>query len=120
MQHTKQVFEEDRPRTFLVFLPGINEINVMYDTLQEDKTKYNFDVLMLHSSLPEEVHSQIFTEPDFGQRRIILSTNIAESSITLPDVRYVIDFCYNKDITYNKKTMTEMLELHWGSKATMQ
>lgn len=31
MQHTKQVFEEDRPRTFLVFLPGINEINVMYD-----------------------------------------------------------------------------------------
>jgi ATP-dependent RNA helicase TDRD9 len=91
----------------------------MHDCLREHAELYNYDVLMLHSSLPEEYHNQIFTEPDFGQRRIILSTNIAESSITLPDVRYVLDFCYNKEITYNKKTMTEMLELHWGSKATM-
>ena len=50
--------------------------------------------------------------------KIILSTNIAESSVTLPDVAYVIDFCLEKQIRYNPISNMERLDLVWTSKAS--
>ena len=57
-----------------------------------------------------------FTE----KRKVILSTNIAESSITIPDIYYVIDFCLVKELRYNVKTSHESLELNWASKASCE
>ena len=50
-------------------------------------------------------------------RKIILATNIAESSITINDTCYVIDFCLIKELQFNAKTNHESLELKWASKA---
>lgn len=48
-------------------------------------------LLPLHSSLSPAAQSQIFKEPPHGIRKVVVATNIAETSITIDDVIYVID-----------------------------
>jgi HrpA-like RNA helicase len=50
---------------------------------------------------------------------LILSTNIAESSVTVAEVRYVLDFCLTKETNYNIESGVEKLELSWCSKASL-
>jgi len=50
---------------------------------------------------------------------VILATNIAESSITIPNCFVVIDFCLTKEINYNPSNGIERLELSWASKASI-
>ena len=121
-QHIFRIYEESKPQTFLIFLPGIHEISKMAKVLAEEVMKDRMDeieICMLHSSIPEESHSNIFTDPE-GRRRIIISTNIAESSITLPDVRYIIDFGLTKELIFNSITKCERLQMLWACKAVMQ
>jgi len=107
--------------SFLIFLPGLHEINTMADMLHRYAGEIydQLDICILHSSMPEEHHSKVFDECEPGKRRVILSTNIAESSVTLPDVRFVIDLGFSKEISYNSLTRMQVLELKWASKATM-
>ncbi|XP_043265220.1 probable ATP-dependent RNA helicase spindle-E isoform X2 [Colletes gigas] len=105
----------------LVFLPGINEIEETYNLLtlpRYEKTKWN--ITILHSLITNEEQQQIFVKPPCGYRRIILSTNIAESSITVPDVKYVIDFCLTKQLVVNPNTNIQCLELRWASKVNCE
>lgn len=58
----------------------------------EKKVFENLDIFQLHSSLKIEANHEAFKKPREGKRKIILATNIAESSITIPDVSFVVDF----------------------------
>uniref|UniRef100_A0A182QSZ8 RNA helicase n=1 Tax=Anopheles farauti TaxID=69004 RepID=A0A182QSZ8_9DIPT len=80
---------EGRPGAVLVFLAGWNMIFALMRQLQ---MRPSLVVLPLHSQLPREDQRKVFSH--FGQRRkVILATNIAETSITIDDVVYVIDTC---------------------------
>lgn len=73
----------------LVFLPGIYELEETHNLLSLPKHETSkWDVVILHSSITNDEQQRIFIKPPHGYRRIILSTNIAESSITVPDVKY--------------------------------
>ncbi|KAL2743188.1 putative ATP-dependent RNA helicase spindle-E isoform X1 [Vespula maculifrons] len=105
----------------LIFLPGINEIEEMHNILTSAKYENSkWDIIVLHSSITNEEQHKIFEQPPKGYRRIILSTNIAESSITVPDVKYVIDFCLVKQLVTDPKTNFQCLELSWASKGNCQ
>lgn len=121
-QHLVRIYEETKPQTFLIFLPGIHEISkmakILADEVMQDHSE-EIEICMLHSSIPEESHGNIFNDPE-GKRRIIISTNIAESSITLPDVRYIIDFGLTKEIVFNSTTKCEKLQMLWACKAVMK
>lgn len=74
----------------LIFLPGLAEISTLLDLLQNSGdlrrrvgTSARLRILPLHSSLSTEQQQQIFERPPSGVRKIILSTNIAETSITV-------------------------------------
>ena len=57
-------------------------------------------------------------DPKPGMRKVIIATNIAESSITIPDIYYVIDFLLTKEIYYDPVTKNENLVTSWASKAS--
>ncbi|XP_032664411.1 probable ATP-dependent RNA helicase spindle-E isoform X2 [Odontomachus brunneus] len=105
--------------TVLVFLPGIYEIEELYIFLSskcyEDRL---WDLVMLHSMISGDEQQRVFYKVPAHHRRIILSTNIAESSITVPDVKYVIDFCLVKMVALDTVSNYQSLQLGWTSKAS--
>ncbi|KAJ8674355.1 hypothetical protein QAD02_005617 [Eretmocerus hayati] len=111
-------FGGESPRhATLVFLPGIGEIEEMHGLMAPVMEASKWDVVILHSSITHEEQARIFAKPAKGYRRVILSTNIAESSITIEDVKYVIDFCLTKQLVTDPNTNFQCLELTWASKA---
>lgn len=73
----------------LVFLPGVGEIRRVREKLIDAKLDRKFEILELHASLNLQEQSKVLKAAT--QRRIILSTNVAETSLTVPGVRAVID-----------------------------
>lgn len=78
------------PGDVLVFLPGQREIQRVLAGLQ-DTLAPGVEVLPLHGELPVEQQSRVLQPAADGRRRVVLATNVAESSVTLPGVRVVID-----------------------------
>ncbi|XP_019494754.1 PREDICTED: putative ATP-dependent RNA helicase TDRD9 [Hipposideros armiger] len=101
----------------LVFLPGLGEINCMHELLTNLVHK-RLQVYPLHSSVTLEEQNNVFLSPVPGYRKIILSTNIAESSVTVPDVKYVIDFCLTRTLVCDEDTNYQSLRLSWASKTS--
>nr|XP_057945957.1 ATP-dependent RNA helicase TDRD9 isoform X2 [Doryrhamphus excisus] len=99
----------------LVFLPGIREITYMQQALAKLVHK-RLQVYPLHSTVTLEEQYGVFLSPVLGYRKVILSTNIAESSVTVPDVKYVIDFCLTRHMVCDKEANYQSLRLTWASK----
>jgi len=117
----RMIHTDDRAKNFysiLVFLPGFFEIQSMNEKILSiiDREEQEIEILQLHSGISDEEQSQVFLKKN--KRKIILSTNIAESSITIPDIYYVIDFCLCKELKCNIKNNHQTLELNWASKAS--
>ncbi len=74
----------------LVFLPGQREINDIARALEREAFT-RFHTIALYGDMPVEQQSAALQPDASGRRRIILSTNLAESSVTLPGVRVVVD-----------------------------
>ncbi|XP_050536688.1 ATP-dependent RNA helicase TDRD9 [Daktulosphaira vitifoliae] len=103
----------------LVFLPGIYEIEEMHRLMELiiESEKHKWALIPLHSSITSEEQNRVFDQPPIGHRKIILSTNIAESSITVPDIAYVIDFCLMKQLKNEPRSNYSMLIMTWASKS---
>lgn len=99
----------------LVFLPGLHEICYMQEALAKLVHK-RLQVYPLHSTVTLEEQNGVFLTPVPGYRKVILSTNIAESSVTVPDVKYVIDFCLARRMVCDPDTNYQSLRLTWASK----
>jgi len=76
------------PGDVLVFLPGQREISRVESLLAPS---VGADVLTLHGELPVDAQTRVLQPDPDGRRRVVLATNVAESSVTLPGVRVVID-----------------------------
>ncbi|XP_069118914.1 putative ATP-dependent RNA helicase DHX57 [Argopecten irradians] len=107
----------------LVFLPGFAEIQTLFELLQSNSTFRNrksFKVIPLHSTLSSEDQHAVFIKPPEGVTKIVISTNIAETSITIDDVVYVIDAGMMKEKRYDASKGMESLETVNVSRANVQ
>ncbi|KAI5852980.1 P-loop containing nucleoside triphosphate hydrolase protein [Morchella snyderi] len=106
----------------LVFLPGLEEITGLDEALRIRKPlgvdfsdANKFKLCLLHSSIPNQ--NEVFDDVPEGCRKVILSTNIAETSITIPDVRYVIDSGKMREKQYEQARRITQLVCTWISKS---
>ena len=74
----------------LVFLPGEREIREAAEALRKSTLRRNDEILPLFARLSHAEQHKIF-HPSDAKRRIVLATNVAETSLTVPGIRYVID-----------------------------
>ncbi|XP_029940171.1 LOW QUALITY PROTEIN: ATP-dependent RNA helicase DHX29 [Salarias fasciatus] len=105
----------------LVFLPGLAHIQQLYDLLTSDqrfRDKNRFRILALHSTLSSRDQAAAFTVPPAGVRKIVLSTNIAETGVTIPDVVFVIDTGKTKENKYHESSQMSSLVETFVSKAS--
>ncbi|KAJ4784387.1 ATP-dependent RNA helicase [Rhynchospora pubera] len=105
----------------LVFLTGWDEISNLLDKIKSNNFLRNprkFLVLPLHGSMSTVNQREIFDRPPNGVRKIVLATNIAECSITVDDVVYVIDCGKAKETSYDALNKLACLLPLWISKAS--
>ncbi|MFE6361331.1 ATP-dependent RNA helicase HrpA [Streptomyces sp. NPDC057806] len=99
----------------LVFLSGEREIRDTADTLE--KKKYRFtEVLPLYARLSHAEQHRVF-QPHTG-RRIVLATNVAETSLTVPGIKYVIDPGFARISRYSHRTKVQRLPIEPISQAS--
>lgn len=105
----------------LVFLTGWDDISKLLEKVKANNflgDPNKFLVLPLHGSMPTINQREIFDRPPPNKRKIVLATNIAESSITIDDVVYVIDCGKAKETSYDALNKLACLLPSWISKAS--
>jgi ATP-dependent helicase HrpA len=102
------------PGDILVFLPGEREIRDAADTLRRHGPK-NVDILPLYARLSAAEQDRVFKPA--GGRRIVLATNVAETSLTVPRIRYVVDTGDARVKRYSYRNKVEMLRVEAVSQA---
>lgn len=98
-EQSRHLKSEKNRSSILVFLPGIHEVEEMAARLSAECSHSRFRPLRscnssrlivrcLHSQISIEEQAQNFRKAEVGWRKVIFATNIAESSITVPDIKY--------------------------------
>ena len=103
-----EILQTNQPGDLLVFLPGERDIHELRKLL-EDSPARSCDILPLYGRLANADQQRIF-HPG-GRRRIILSTNIAETSLTVPGIRYVVDAGLARISHYSPHSRTQRLPI---------
>ncbi|KAK1785374.1 hypothetical protein P4O66_018755 [Electrophorus voltai] len=103
----------------LVFLPGWDNISGLNDLLMADQMFRcdKFIIIPLHSLMPTVSQTQVFKRPPAGVRKIVIATNIAETSITVDDVVYVIDGGKIKETHFDTQNNISTMAAEWVSLA---
>lgn len=98
----------------LVFLPGVAEIRMAMDSIR-GRCGSDVAILPLHANLSNDDQKRVFAPTK--QRKVVVATNVAETSITIPDIVYVIDAGKVKETQYEAETGLSKLVEVWASRA---
>jgi HrpA-like RNA helicase len=103
----------------LIFVPGMHDIVSIIDLVEQLYVPgAKFTCFPIHSDVPFEEQMAAFDTPAADEIKVIIGTNAAESSITLPDVDHVICLGLQKQIVYNPATHRQLLTPAWISQAS--
>ena len=102
----------------LIFLPGEKIIKDCLDRLYRMPFSRHLHILPLYGRLSKEEQEKVFDEPPTGKKKVIISTNIAETSVTISDITTVIDSGLCKLNFYNPRNFTSSLIESSVSKAS--
>ncbi|KAG9026944.1 hypothetical protein FRB95_008310 [Tulasnella sp. JGI-2019a] len=100
----------------LIFMPGVEDIRHTTDILKSSpKINREVEVLPLHANLTSDEQRRVFLPT--VKRKVVVATNVAETSITIPEVVYVIDSGKVKEISYDVEAGLSKLTETWVSRA---
>ncbi|KAI4308138.1 hypothetical protein L6164_031242 [Bauhinia variegata] len=120
-QLIRKISTDSKDGGILVFLPGWDDINKTREKLLASPFFHNasnFTIISLHSMVPSMEQKKVFRRPPPGCRKIVLSTNIAETAVTIDDIVYVIDTGRMKEKSYDPYNNVSTLQSSWVSKAS--
>ncbi|KAI9730610.1 MAG: DEAH-box RNA helicase prp16 [Claussenomyces sp. TS43310] len=99
----------------LVFMTGQEDIEVTCDLVQERLNALNdppkLSILPIYSQMPADLQAKIFDRAAPGVRKVIVATNIAETSLTVDGIMYVVDAGYSKLKVYNPRMGMDTLQI---------
>lgn len=102
----------------LIFVTGMNDIISIIDLIEKQYVPgVRYTCFPIHSDVPFEEQMAAFDKPAKDEIKVIIGTNAAESSITLPDVDHVVCLGLQKQIIYNPASHRQLLTPAWISKA---
>ena len=110
----EEIGRESRSGDILVFLPGEREIREAAEALRKDHPKH-MEILPLFARLSAEEQDRVFERS--SHRRIVLSTNVAETSLTVPGIHYVIDTGLARVKRYSPRQKIDQLRIEPISQA---
>ncbi|KAF4556653.1 ATP-dependent RNA helicase-like protein 2 [Elsinoe fawcettii] len=95
-----------------------DEADFQIEEDQKSEAHQKVHILPLYSQLPAVEQAKVFASIPDGSRLIILATNVAETSLTIPGIRYVFDCGRAKEKQYANSTGVQTFEINWISKAS--
>ncbi|KAJ7420367.1 ATP-dependent RNA helicase DHX36 [Willisornis vidua] len=115
----RHIVLEEEDGAILVFLPGWDNISTLHDLLMSQVMfkSDRFIIIPLHSLMPTVNQTQVFKKTPPGVRKIVIATNIAETSITIDDVVFVIDGGKIKETHFDTQNNISTMAAEWVSQA---
>jgi HrpA-like RNA helicase len=100
----------------LIFMPGVMEIKQCISELESTRLG-NVAILPLHANLSSEEQRRVF-QSTAPRRKVVVATNVAETSVTIPDVVFVVDGGKVKETQYDSNSGLQRLVEEWTSRAS--
>ncbi|XP_025836866.1 probable ATP-dependent RNA helicase DHX35 isoform X2 [Agrilus planipennis] len=120
-----KINSSEAPGDILAFLTGQEEVDRAVRILREhasileqEKKKNKIEILPMYGALPHYEQLKVFRHVSDGYRKVIIATNVAETSVTIPGIVYVIDCGFVKLKWFNNETHTDSLVVMPVSKAS--
>ncbi|CAL1571021.1 unnamed protein product [Knipowitschia caucasica] len=121
LQGIDQRYPPEERGDLLIFLSGVTEISTIQEACQVYATHTRrWIILPLHSTLSLAQQDKVFDISPPGVRKCIISTNIAETSVTIDGVRFVVDSGKVKEMSYDPKAKMQRLQEFWISRASSE
>jgi HrpA-like RNA helicase len=117
IQWLHEVYLPSMSDSILVFLPGSREIYTTKKALEASLS--SAIVLPLHSSLSSSEQQRVFLSPPPSNRKIILSTNVAETSVTIDDIVVVVDTGRMREMEVDPQSELSILQNVWAPKDSL-
>ncbi|XP_061196390.1 uncharacterized protein LOC133204659 [Saccostrea echinata] len=112
IEKAAEIHRNEPPGDILVFLTSQAEIEQCAEKLDVLlKGRKDHWILPLHGKLQTEEQNLVFKDPPRGRRKIVLATNVAETSVTIPGVKYVVDTGAVKELLYDPKKKVSSLRV---------
>lgn len=121
MQRIDEQFPQEERGDLLIFVSGMSDIMCLAEEMRGyAATTRRWIILPLHSALSVEDQEKVFDPVEEGVRKCIISTNIAETAITINGIRFVIDSGKVKEMGYDAETKMSSLQSFWISRASAE